>query len=345
MNQFPNPDLLYKFCGNGDPCPPLQKSQATHKSLNPANFQHGKTKNKALTKSKISNFKILSWNIQSRNCSSLGNKLDMSGFMEILGDHNIICLQETRRPIEIPNFTTFNSLRSETNLRIGGGVSISVHESLRKGVKEIRLRSYTDCISIKLDKNYFNMPKDIYITCCYVSPSSSTYRLKLTENPWDHVNAHITKLATKGDHLLCGDFNARTGKLQDQIEPTKSPANCNLPDLGELDTEMTALTRRNNSDDTNNLDGNALIELCIGQGLYILNGRTLGDIFGANTFYNRLRSSCIDYFIGSNTDSLKQCIKFLNIMDYTQYSDHCLIQLELDLPLCTISRTINPTTR
>ena len=118
----------------------------------------------------------MSWNIQSRNCSILGNKLDMCDFKNILDKHNIVCLQEIRRPIEIPGFTSYNSLRSETDIRAGGGVSISVHSSIANGVKEVRHKSYSDCISIKMSKDYF-----INISTLY-APTSALAHPHTNEN-------------------------------------------------------------------------------------------------------------------------------------------------------------------
>ena len=84
-----------------------------------------------------------------------------------------------------------------------------------------------------------------------------------------------------GEILICGDFNARTANILDFI-PFDSNNYVPLYDQYNSDTEIR---HRQSQDDKVDNRSKELIDLCIGQNLRILNGRTFGDIFGKITSY------------------------------------------------------------
>ena len=55
--------------------------------------------------------------------------------------------------------------------------------------------------------------------------------------------------------------------------------------------------------------------------LYILNGRTLGDLRGKLTCHTPMGSSIVDYFISSST--LSTDIQSMIVNDLSIFSDHC----------------------
>ena len=75
--------------------------------------------------------------------------------------------------------------------------------------------------------------------------------------------------------------------------------------------------------------GKWLVDLCIDNQMYILNGRTLGDFVGKFTCHTPRGSSMVDYFISSC--SLSNEILSMNVQDITLFSDHCLISLKLKI--------------
>ena len=75
--------------------------------------------------------------------------------------------------------------------------------------------------------------------------------------------------------------------------------------------------------------GRWLLEKCIDNQLFILNGRTLGDllIIGQFTCHTPRGSSTVDYFIASRT--LSNCIHSMTVHDLSIFSDHCMISTKI----------------
>ena len=83
-----------------------------------------------------------------------------------------------------------------------------------------------------------------------------------------------------------------------------------------------------NSQDTI-VDARDIIDICIGNKLRILNGRTLGDSKGKYTCYKPVGCGVIDYFMVS--ESLMSQILYMTVSDFiTDFSDcHCKLSLKL----------------
>ena len=213
----------------------------------------------------------MSWNIQSRN-SKEGNKLEDPDFINRLKDADIVCFQETRKPVKLCNYKAYNSTRPGQS---NGGVAILYKTGISGGVSHYRSNLSQDFVTIKLNKNFFHTKKDLYIVCFYISPGNSKYRKRQQKSPWELLNDLTASLATKGDVFLCGDTNARTSTKPDFITSSGNDP-LNIP----VDMIPDPPRPRNNIDTKQNSDCNELLDLAIANDLYILNGRTLGDIFG-----------------------------------------------------------------
>ena len=141
---------------------------------------------------------ILSWNIQ--DCvDDETNKFEIDDFVKYLSTYQIVCLQETKEAVKLQDFTAFNSNRTKSR---SGGVSILIHSSLKQGVKKYHVNETPDIICVKLDKNYFKLPFDLYIVCFYISPALSSYTVAnpdYTDHTFDTLALLIYKLKTKGE--------------------------------------------------------------------------------------------------------------------------------------------------
>ncbi len=161
----------------------------------------------------ISHLSIATWNIQGLKGNTF-NKTDDMDFMSKIGKHHIIGLTETHcipsDNIVIPGYHAFQASRPKTKNKAHGGVAIIVKETIRPGVKFFKGES-NDIVWIQLMKEYFNMEKDTFIGCTYVSPKNSSYSRGIDRSPFDILNKDINKFSEKGRILLMGDFNARTG--------------------------------------------------------------------------------------------------------------------------------------
>lgn len=68
---------------------------------------------------------------------------------------------------------------------------------------------------------------------------------------------------------------------------------------------------------TVNQHGKWLADMCIDNQMYMLNGRTLGDLTGKFTCHTMRGSSVVDYFICSN--SLSNIVLSMNVHDISLF--------------------------
>ena len=150
---------------------------------------------------------------------------------------------------------------------------------------------------IKLDKDYFFLIKDLYICLVYMPPVNSKYTQGLNLDVFELIEKDIISFKSKGDIMLCGDFNARTWSCLDFINNDNAD---HLPLYKNYCTDHK-VEARNNMDTTSDTRGKDLIELCIGNELRILSGRVLGDIYGNFTCFTPNGTSVVDFVIVSHS--------------------------------------------
>ena len=158
-------------------------------------------------------------------------------------------------------------------------------------------------LAFKISRLLFSTDKDIVLVCVYIPPAGSPYY-----NLTDYSNGImileqclLQLLSVHADCLLmiCGDLNARTGKN-----------NVGDFDVSDPRCEMIDVLRES-KDDTVNDFGNALLSLCSGLDLCIVNGNVPGDMTGGFTFMSNSGNSVVDYFLVSK--ELLACCKSLNV--------------------------------
>ena len=118
-----------------------------------------------------------------------------------------------------------------------------------------------------------------------------------------------------GEIILCGDFNSRTGTLQEKFEQPEEGAH-----LDYIDSEDMGLPTRFNSDNIVNTFGRELLSVMNDSNLMFVNGRKIGDSCGDKTCYKYNGSSVVDYFI--TTETLFDDIISFKVENQTWYSDH-----------------------
>ena len=130
-------------------------------------------------------------------------------------------------------------------------------------------------------------------------------------------------LGQKGDILLSGDLNARTGNLDDSIIPDK------------YDEEFLICInenppKRNSQDSVVNPRGNDLLDMCKSLDLNIINGRKVGNIFGNYTCFKWNGNSVVDYLLAS--DSLFHKIPLQRVVQFIPWiSAHCPLHFTLEI--------------
>ena len=187
-----------------------------------------------------------------------------------------------------------------------------------------------DIVVVKLKASFFNLDKDTNLINVYDSPINGSYKKRMKMMSTDELVTtleHLQEVAAgipiNEDIILLGDFNARTGKIND-ILPPDSRLN---EDQSEIYDGIT-LPERNNSDQKLNTNGRPFIELVQTLGLCILNGRTLGDVFGAPTCIQRGGVSTVDYVC--TAPSLYRKVRDFRVLGTTHYSDHRPLSLTLN---------------
>ena len=114
-------------------------------------------------------------------------------------------------------------------------------------------------------------------------PLRDVYSINHPGSPYPTICNELGKLSNHGDLIVCCDANARTKTLPDSIShPQDKEFTCSPVE----NTECYTLPR-NNSDKVTNAYTNEFLDTLITHKLYILNGRTLGDTYGAFTCEKR----------------------------------------------------------
>ena len=108
-----------------------------------------------------------------------------------------------------------------------------------------------------------------------MAPQSSQYINKLDINILETIEKDIIeKYGSKGDIIITGDLNARTGSELDYIQDDDSS---HIPvDENSYDTDIW-VERRTSNDNIVDSRGKEIIDLCISNQLRILNGSSFGD--------------------------------------------------------------------
>ena len=139
------------------------------------------------------------------------------------------------------------------------------------------------------------------------------------------LEKQIEYFSCKGKILICGDSNARVGSNIDLIQKEEEE---HLP-TPQDDVFETIFPRVSCDKSVVNQTGRWLIDKCVDNQSYILNGRTLGGLMGQFTCHTPRDSSTVDYFIASRT--LSNCIHSMKVHDLSIFSDHCMISVKLKL--------------
>ena len=270
--------------------------------------------------------KLSAWNIQG----NFDVKLHDDDFVCFLVSSDFIGLTETWctydsvNSIIIPNnYIHFFSCRKGTGPNIRGGVSLLFHEKFKNFVMRLE-SSNDDFLFVKIDKVVLKSEQDLYVGIIYIPPYDSPYIKSMGRHcHYSDLEADVIKYSKLGHLLLTGDFNTRIKKKDDFI-----PDDCGrfLPCFSSYREDINL--HRQSLDPKPNAYCNDLLNLCIGGGLRILNGRITGDYLGQLTCHKYNGSSLVDYSV-VDTDFLDYVQSFY--VDFlTPFSDHCQISTYIE---------------
>ena len=200
--------------------------------------------------------------------------------------------------------------------RKSGGIKVLIRSSISKNVK-IR-KSSNNFIWIEVDKRYIgNLEENLLILATYVNDITSTY---YDDRIFEELHQDILHFSNENTPiLLTGDFNGRTGTLDD-IFADENFMELPIPPPNTFPN----LPLRRNCDTQSNSHGRKIIQLCQTFDFKILNGRTTGDKIGNITYFkNDLGASAIDYSL-CNSNIFDFIDDFL-VLPMTELSDHSKI--------------------
>ncbi len=273
--------------------------------------------------------KFCTWNIQGHNSRQIGNKFEDGEFLKCYKDVDFIGLTETHMHTEaldkmnIPGYSRLhfiNEIKNAKSNTAPRGIAVFAKENISEFFQLVKTEN-KDVIWVRMRKEKTGEDKDVYIGTCCLNPSKAAQ----TDKKIIKLTGEMIYFQKKGDVMIMGDLNAKTGILDDTIAPDKSDE---LFDL-LLDEPPP---KRNSQDDAVNPGGNDLLDMCRSLDLNIVNGRKTGDVFGKYTCFKWNGNSVVDYLITSSSVFQKNSI--FEVGEFLPWlSDHCPLWAEEYKPI------------
>ena len=257
------------------------------------------------------------------NVCGLKSKLLYEDFEEFLNSYEFVCITESKLDrydiVDLPEFDIITSNREKFKNK-SGGIAFLYKKCYTSFTS---LVAKSDCaLLIKVDDIFGH---SILFVCVYIPPEGSSYA---DCNTFDEIGQLICE--NRGDSEVCllGDFNARTGVLQDHMEPNNI-----LDDLSVFENELVYLydngfdLQRFSQDSNRNNYGYKLVEMCKNCNLLIVNGR-IGSDHGLGKLTCK-QKSVVDYIIVS--PRVFANVQKFKIEQFSElYSDvHCALSIEI----------------
>jgi hypothetical protein len=268
----------------------------------------------------------------------------------VFDDSDVVALTETHlfpdeTPLHIPGFQCLHNPRPVFDMssvravmKHSGGVVVFVNDS------------WSDCVSLWKQSTdgtrlWLQFQRSgaapLFLAVVYAPPKGSPYA---DEGLFDNIIAEVGMIQDLGGSiLLTGDFNARTNAADNYVDYCYF-AN-HMPGTLPLGNDFSEVLSGRHNWDKGGLKGwhNEFLDLCCSLGLFILNGRTIGDESGECTCFANGSSSLVDYMVASPV--LFDCATSLVVHKCPLFcgkgcdSDHRPLSLNLQLPWQHVSST------
>ena len=278
---------------------------------------------------------VLFWNVHGQVTKTIGNKFEDDQFLNLCQNFDILGLAElhtTSKP-SIKGFKLIkDKIRNKTHKgpKISGGIAVFARKDIAHTIKYVP-NTNEDSIWVKIVQKATGETKDVYIGTCYISPPSRNAQGKhYGESNEKHTSLErffeeAEKFRSKGEVILQGDINARTGDLPDFLTHDK------FDDLFGIENHDTNPPR--NSEDKKVCErGSLLLDLCKSGDYRIANGRKLGDLSGKFTSMQWNGSAVVDYVI-TQAANLNRVVELQVGQFFPCLSDHCPLQYKLKMDI------------
>jgi len=194
-----------------------------------------------------------------------------------------------------------------------GGIAVLVRETWANSTAVWKITRDGIRIWLRLG-NAFQRP--LFLCIVYAAPQGSPY---VDSNLFEHICQEVGEAMSLGSVLLVGDFNARTSTNNDFIDCSQLADVLLVPQAIE-DTLPNNMLEGQNRDTVTAGWHHDFLDFCRTTGLFILNGRTPGDISREYTCLSNKGFSTVDYFL-TTTDQLEG-VKHLEVNCDEKYSGH-----------------------
>ena len=178
-------------------------------------------------------------------------------------------------------------------------------------------------IWLKLDKTFFQLDADIYLSFIYIAPENSPVHELYNVDAFDKLETDIDYFQDYGNVYVFGDLNSRTGHKHDFVNN-----DLNMDVLSNSDVDLCI--PRYSSDRKSNRFGEKLLDLCKSTGLVICNGRLGQDEnTGKMTCYTYNGESVVNYLLAKYSN-FSQIMNFC-VQDYGPYSNHAPVSFDIKI--------------
>lgn len=180
--------------------------------------------------------------------------------------------------ISVSGYNFLCQPRKQKFIRKSGGIGMLYKTQLEGKVKIIDTDS--DCILwLKFDKMLFGIKEEFILGFLYIPPTQTRF---LNDDEYSNLEMEITSMCSRSSYIcLTGDMNARTSELCDFITADKTIADLmnfdqdtlNFYNPSEELERLNVNKLRVSCDKNTNNNGYRLIDICINNNLFIVNGR------------------------------------------------------------------------
>ena len=247
------------------------------------------------------------------------SKLRDPDFLNIFNDYDILFFQETKIDefdhLALPSEFSYVGKYRKTYTRKSGGL-ITIFRNNLKHLLEFPDTQSNFVQWVKVDRSVLKTDRNMLLGCIYIPPENTKYT---SLDAFNEIESEMFQLCEQGDPIgLLGDFNAKTGTLQDYVETDKS-----LLDIFDMldDVDLinfmydyenivkagASLIRKSTCTARTNTYGHMLLDMCRKNNIYIVNGRLGKDKHAGECTCQDV--SVIDYFLASSK-------LFFHILDF-----------------------------
>ena len=235
----------------------------------------------------------------------LKSKLLNPDFNLLIKQYDILVFTETKTDnydvLELPNDYTFYVKHRKNCKKKSGGIIIIYKKNLETFLNFLSSESeYVQWLEISKKISILN--ENLLIGCVYVPPEYTKYS---NEDSFTEIEEELIQFKKNTKFIaLFGDFNSRTAKLLDFVEPDENLLEIlNIENenedeyniLQKLEENDVPLERYNQDCTYVNRYGSKLIELCRRSNIFIENGRLFHDKFVGHTTCKGV--STVDYLL------------------------------------------------